>query len=172
MCNKQLLFGMLICCVMRVAAALENDMAQAIEIQADRMTLDESSGTTRYEGSVRLSQGSISISADKLILTGRDGKLQRMQIGGTRDQPAEFRQKTESGQLASGKAQEMDFNVQSSHLILSGRAELNQGSNFIRSERIEYNTLSNSLLAGKRINNAPGDSDQDRVHIVITPEQK
>lgn len=169
--NKQWCYGVILCGLVHVAAALENDANQTIEIQADSMTLDESKGITHYKGNVQLSQGSISISADELILTSNQGELQRMNITGNTEKPALFRQKTETGQLANAQAQQMDFNVVNSHLVLSGQAELKQGSSFIRSERIEYNTLSNSLVAGKQAVDRKDDSGHDRVHIVITPEK-
>ncbi|MBN1379070.1 MAG: lipopolysaccharide transport periplasmic protein LptA [Gammaproteobacteria bacterium] len=170
--NKAFFLGFLFCGFINAVSAVERDSQQTIEIEADKMMLDEPGGTMQYEGNVRLTQGSIMISADKLIVTSSNRKLQRMQIVGNDKKPAMFQQKTVSGQLASGQAQRMDFDVVKSLLILSGHAELKQGSRFVRSERIEYNTTSNSLLAGKQTDKTAGDSNAGRVHIVITPEQK
>lgn len=171
MFHKDLLITLMLTVVTHSSAALQSDARQPVEIEADKMYLDEKSGVTLYEGKVRLSQGSISISAEKIQLHGNNGKLQRMQIDGDKNNPAVFQQTTENGQLVRGQAQKIDFNVKDSRLIFNGQAELTQGTNFIRSERIDYNTLSNSLIAGKKDDNSAKSTDQDRVHIVITPEQ-
>ncbi len=168
---NQLIIGILISLLMLPAFALESDATQAIKIEADKMQLDERKGITKYEGNVKLVQGSLSLTADFLEMTTKDGKLQHIRIAGTPSQPASFKQTTEAGQTAHGQAQKMDFSANKSRLVLTGQAELTQGNNFIRSERIDYNTLSNSLYAGKNGSQQSDSSTDGRVHMVITPDQ-
>ncbi len=166
-------FYLSLLCYLYVVAvpALESDANQTIEIQADRMQLNEQSGITRYEGNVQLVQGSIIVTANLIVLKVLNGQLQHMKITGTDEQPAVFQQQIESGQLARGQARLIEYNIKSSQLLFSGQAELKQGSRFIQSERIKYNTDSNNLSAGRKMNPGTDESQNDRVHIVITPDQ-
>lgn len=169
MCNNmRYAAGLLLLVSIQSAIALETDAQQPIEIEADKISLDEASGVARYEGHVQLTQGSIRVSANELILSSRDGRLQQIEIKGDPAQPAVFQQQTLSGQQARAEAEQMNFIVPQSRLILTGHASMAQGTRFIHSERIEYNTETNNLIAGNRNKQSP----EERVHIVITPDEK
>lgn len=153
------------------ASAAEADAGRPIEIEADSMTLNEADGTTQYRGGVRLTQGTIEVQAERLTLHSKNGRLSRMEMIGSDDQPALFQQQTDSGGLARGRAQRIEYNAGDTHLILNGRAELRQGPNHIRSEQIHYNTRTNSLRAGDKGPTGQGDS-HERVQITIQSEQE
>lgn len=148
------------------AVALEGDANQPIEIEADTMTLDNAAGITRYEGSVRLTQGSITVTGERLTLRADNGRLEHMEILGS---PATFEQQADNGQWARGRARRMEYEAGRSRLLLTGEARMRQGANHIESERIHYNTESNSLTAGKAPPQSGGDGE--RVRIIINPEQ-
>lgn len=171
MCRKQFYVGLICYLSIATAPALESDVNQTIEIRADSMQLNEQSGTTRYEGNVSLVQGSVFVTANLIVLTTLNSKLQHMKITGTNDRPAVFQQKMESGQLARGQARLIEYNIKNSQLLFKGQAELKQGSRFIRSEHIKYNMESNNLSAGKNTKLETDAPQNDRVHIVITPDQ-
>lgn len=163
---------LLVACLASATAA-RDDAEQPIEIEADRMTLDEAGGTTEYRGAVRLTQGSIEVRTERLTLHSRNGRLERMEIAGTAEQPAVFEQQTDTGGLARGRARHMEYNAADARLTLQGQAELRQGPNHIRSERIEYNTRTNDLLAdggeGQKDN---ADGEDERVRITIESNQE
>ena len=50
------------------AISEEADSDKPIEIEADTMTVEETKNTSTYEGDVILTQGSLVINADKLII--------------------------------------------------------------------------------------------------------
>lgn len=155
------------------AATLETDAEQAIEIEADRMTLNEQTGISTYSGNVSLSQGSLKITAQQLVIHTENGALQQMKISGEPGKPAVFRQLTPAGDEALGQALNIDYHAQQSRLILTGQAEMRQGGNHIKSERIDYNTETNSLLAGQaasKTGTAEKPAADERVKIVINPK--
>lgn len=155
------------------AAALKNDAGQPIEIEADLMTLDEQAGVSVYRGHVRLVQGSIRITAAELILRMENGRLKHMEILGNEEAPAIFRQLTDTGEEARGSAGRIEYTTADSRMVLLGQAELLQGNNHIRSDRIDYNTERNSFVAGQVEEDSPRDQPKpdERVRIIITPQK-
>ena len=151
-----------------LTCALPADRQQPVEIEADRMTLDEPTNTSTYTGNVKLIQGSIQIDAQSLTVITENGRVRLMRITGTTAQPAHFRQQTKTGELVEGTAEHIEYNANEAQLVLLGNAELKQGGNHVRSQRIEYNTETNSLNAGTRTNgeNTPG----ERVKMIIKPQ--
>lgn len=138
------------------------------------MTLDEAASVGTYIGNVQLVQGSIEVKAHTLSVVAVQGRLQSMIIEGNANNLAHFTQQTESGGLALGRAKRIEYNASQSRLVLLGQAEMTQGGNHIKSERIDYNTKTNSLVAG---NPAPstgtettGKTPAERVKIIIKPQ--
>jgi lipopolysaccharide export system protein LptA len=164
---------LLLCALTGPAAALETDTDQPIEIEADRMMLNEQTGISSYSGKVSLTQGSLNISAEQLTISTADGVLQQMKITGIPGKPAIFRQQTAAGEEALGQALNIDYHAQESRLILTGQAEMRQGGNHIKSERIDYNTETNSLIAGQaasKTDTTAKPAAGERVKIVINPK--
>lgn len=162
---KALIFS-LIGLISYSALALTTDADQPIEIQADLVELDEQSGTNRYIGNVRMSQGSIEISAHQLEITSVKEEIERLIVTGTSAQQATFRQLSDEGQEILAHAEHIEYLEKSNRLILSGNATLSKNQNLIRGEKIDYNTRSHKLVAG-----AQAETDKkERVHIIIQPK--
>jgi lipopolysaccharide export system protein LptA len=149
------------CC----AHALTSDLRQPIEIEAQHMILDERNSVSTYSGRVVLTQGSILIEAEKLVIYTRNNRLEWLEAFGSGAAPTTFRQQLADGEETRGQAGQMEYRAADSRLILRRQAQLRQRGNHIQSERIDYNTSSNSLIAGQ----ASGQDPQQRVRIVIDP---
>jgi lipopolysaccharide export system protein LptA len=65
------------------ALALPSDPGQPIEIEAATLVLDQGKGIGTYSGNVVLTQGSIRIEAETLVIYMRDRKLDRLEALGT-----------------------------------------------------------------------------------------
>lgn len=145
-----------------VAHALDSDRQQAIEIEADRVEIDERLGHSIYSGHVRFSQGSLGIEADRITLFRRQGRVTRLLIEGS---PARLKQIPEGQQVPmQAEARNMEYLADGEHLILRGQAEVRQNGNRFRSEVIHYDLASDSLKAGQ---DEPGTGE--RVRITIQP---
>jgi lipopolysaccharide export system protein LptA len=134
------------------------------------MTLDESTGTTTYNGNVELSQGSIKVKADTIVIHNINGSIESMHMSGNHN-PATFEQETINGELARGQAMHIQYDSRNSKLTLTGSAKMQQGKNKIRSHRIDYNSATNNLSAGNPIDPGKKQHDSQRVRIVITPDE-
>ncbi len=142
------------------ALALESDSKQPINVEADRASINKKTGTSTYSGNVVVQQGSLKITADKLTVYTRKGKLDKMQAQG---QPVAFSQRTDrNNKNISAIAGRMTFEAVNNIIIFEQGAELSQGANTFSSNRIIYNMDKDTVDAGKK-------SGGDRVTITIQP---
>jgi lipopolysaccharide export system protein LptA len=146
------------------ALAQGNDRHQPIHIQADRLTVDERHGVSRYQGNVHLVQGSLEISGDDLQVFLDQGQVQRILIKGN---PATLQQQPEDNSpLVHSAANKMEYFADSGRLLLIENATVKQGGNHFSGERIEYDTFNSVVTASK-----DPDTDSGRVRAIIEPRQ-
>jgi lipopolysaccharide export system protein LptA len=124
--------------------ALESDKEQPIELAADSVDIDESTGMSTYRGDVDLRQGTIRVRAD--VVTVHQNKRKPTKIiaeGG----PVKFQQRSDKGPI-KGEARRVEYEVNSENLILIGDAVLTQGKDSMRSDRIVYDRVKSVVKAG------------------------
>jgi lipopolysaccharide export system protein LptA len=158
-----LLPGLLLGLLPLQSIALDSDREQAIEVEADRLEVREQENISIYEGNVKLVQGSLNISSDRLVIHFNDAnELTLMEMTG---QPARFRQLDNERQEMLGEAQQIDYTESESLLLLRRSAYLKHAGDEIRSDLIRFNTDTNGIEAG-------GTQSDERVKMVIKPPQK
>ena len=145
--------------------ARESDLTQPIEIDADRSEYDERAGIQILEGNVRISQGTILITADRIEVQLEDGRL--ASIDGT-GSPLGFAQDNEAGERMRGSADSLAYDAISGSLILEGNATLEQPRQRLVSDRIVFDTISQTV----RAEGNQSDSDSNRVRIRIEPPER
>ena len=142
--------------------ALATDGEQPIEVEADELEVRDKEKTSIYLGNVTLVQGSLEISADRVVIHFNEAnELILMEMTGT---PATFRQLDDNQQEILGEALNIDYTQSESLLELRDSARISQAGDIIESDLIRINTESNSLQAGS------AESDQ-RVKMLIQPKQ-
>ena len=146
-----------------VAFGLSNDQEQPILIEADSVDIDEGTGVSVYQGQVDVKQGSIHITADKVTVYQKEKRTDRVLAVGT---PVRFQQKTDKGKLVKGNARQVEYQVSSDELTLSGDALLTQDDDRFSSDRIVYDRKKAQVKAGA---SAQG---SERVRITINPNQQ
>lgn len=151
-------------CVLAPASswALTSDQKQPIHITSDTQDLDMKSNKVTFTGNVKLTQGSILLTSDKLIVfrNAKTGELTEIQGYG---KPSHFSQKTDDGKLLKGQANKLVYNVASDELVMTDNAELHQDDSTIKGKVITYHISSQNLKA----NGGSG----ERVSTVIQPAQ-
>ena len=158
-----LLPGLLLGLLPLQSTALDSDRNQAMEIEADRLEVREQENISIYEGNVKLVQGSLNISSDRLVIHFNDAnELTLMEMTG---QPARFRQLDNERQEMLGEAQQIDYTESESLLLLRRSAYLKHAGDEIKSDLIRFNTDTNGIEAG-------GTQSDERVKMVIKPRQK
>jgi lipopolysaccharide export system protein LptA len=142
--------------------ALASDGEQPIEVEADELEIRDKEKISIYLGNVTLVQGSLEISADRVVIHFNEAnELILMEMTGT---PATFRQLDDNQQEILGEALNIDYTQSESLLELRDSARISQAGDIIESDLIRINIESNSLQAGS------AESDQ-RVKMLIQPKQ-
>ncbi len=138
--------------------ALPDDVNQPVRIEADSAVRDESRGQTIYSGDVKISQGSLVISADSIVILEVDSELSSIVANG---EPATLSQQLNiEGERVYASAQKIEYNVTTAAVELQDQAQLTQGGSKISSQQITYNVRD-------QIINAQSAGTGSRVEMVI-----
>ncbi len=157
-----LIYGLLLCTA-GVSFAQTLGKKQPMTVEADRAELNERTGVSVYTGNVVVTQGGMTMKAERMSLHTTDRKLTR--IVGT-GKPASFKQQaSRNATPISGKAQKFIYLPKKNQLTLIGNASLLKDDNTFNSERIVYNTANEYVSAGSK-------AGGKRVKIVIQPEEE
>lgn len=143
--------------------ALSSDRNQPMNVEADRADIDDKRGVSVYRGNVKITQGTLRLTADELTLHTRDGEVVRAIAVG---KPATYRQRPDGKEHdVEAEALKMEYLADRQQLILTEKALVQQAGDTFRSERIDYDIAADVVKAGA---GAPG----DRVRITIQPKQQ
>lgn len=143
------------------AEAQKVNIDQPITIEADRATISEKQGVSTYNGHVVLTQGSIKITADSIIVHHEQGQLTHVTAVG---KPVQYDQQGKTAEEdIRGQADTMEFFATEQRLLLIGEAKLSQGGNVFSGNQIDYDTRREVVSA------TVSESGTQRVHVTIQP---
>ena len=137
------------------ALAKTGDTDQPIHIESDQQSLD-------MQGNVVVTQGTIKINADKVVVTRPGGEKGKEVIDGYGN-PATFYQMQDNGKPVKGRAQKMHYELQNDFVVLTGNAHLDQLDSNIQGDKITYLVKEQKMQA---FSNKGG-----RVTTVLVPSQ-
>ncbi len=144
--------------------ALESDVKKPIEVEADSVEIDDSSGKSTYKGNVILTQGSIRMTADRVTVIQHEKKSDMIKAVG---RPVTLTQKSRKGKKpVKGRSKRMEYSVDSDILYLIGNATLEQGKDTFKSDRIAYDRKKSLIKGGT---SAKG---KRRVRVTIKSKKK
>lgn len=143
--------------------AKDSDFAQAVSVTSDNFGGSIEDKKLLYIGNVLVTQGSLSIKADKLEVDRSAGEGKEVFIA--TGQPAEYAQLLEGDKPIKAMANEIRYDFATRILTLTGKAEINQSGSLVRSSVIKYDLAKQSL-------NASSGKDNERVSTIFTPEKK
>jgi len=160
--NKILLSAVLIMASFS-ASALKDDTNQPINIVSDNQSLDMENSVVTFTDNVVITQGSILIKANKVVITRppeSSGKKDTVEAFGT---PVTFHQKLDDGKPVDGKGNKVHYDLGKEFLTLTGNAELKQLDSKINGYVITYDVKKQQLKATSTANS--------RVKTVLIPNQ-
>jgi lipopolysaccharide export system protein LptA len=141
------------------AHALPEDAQQPIHIRADKAEIDNNAGRVVYSGSVQVDQGTMRVTAEKMIVEYENQKVVRIVATGT---PAHYEQQIEADQAqVKANADTITYHTQAERVDLEGSAYLEQEGNTITGDFIRYD-----IVAGRVDASAQGDQ---RIRMVLQP---
>jgi lipopolysaccharide export system protein LptA len=161
--NKILIFGLLISSTFLYAEKADRD--KPIEIEADTMTVDDAKNTSIYTGDVILTQGTLLIKAEELIV--RQDK-QGFQHSTSLGNPTTFKQKMEaSNEYIQGKALRIEYDGHMDKIYLYKNAEVKRGNDIVVGDYISYDA--NAEIA-QALSSNKGNGEKSRTKAIIKPK--
>jgi lipopolysaccharide export system protein LptA len=141
------------------ALGLPEDRELPIEVEADRAVRDERRGYTVYTGSVRLTQGSLVIDADKLTIFHSTASAERVVALGA---PARMRQRPAADEaMIRAEALRITYLAAEERVLLEDTARVEQDGATVSGERINY------LIPEQLVRADAAPDSEERVQVVI-----
>lgn len=169
--NAKILISFLFALLAPATALAElADRDKPINLEADTVTVDDATKISTYQGNVQLTQGTLLIRADKLVVTEDATGLQHATAYGN---PASFRQKREGlDEYVEGYGLRIEYDGKNDKVELLTQARMKRGQDEVRGNYISYDAKTEffqALGGGKEA--APG-KEKGRVRAVIQPKPK
>ena len=144
-----------------VLQAYESDSDEPIFLESDSAKWDEESQKSTYRGNVIVTQGSMLLTGELLIVTSKNNEINRMEITGEK---AKYKQKTITGKIINGEAKKIQYYVDKAKIIFLDKAILTQTNNIVRSNRIVYKIDTENITAGDK-------KGKSRVKMTLEPKK-
>ena len=152
------------------ALAESADRDQPIELEADKVTVNDAKKISTYSGNVILTQGSLVIHADKLIVHEDEQGFQHSTSTGN---PSTFKQKREGkNEYMEGSAQRIEYDGRMDKVQLYTRASVKRGEDIVHGDYISYDANAEYAEVLGGIKSESGGPSSGRVKAIIQPKNK
>ena len=119
--------------------ALDSDKDAPVSINADTTDIDFRTGKRVLTGNVDVSQGTLNIKADKIVLIYKGDKIDTATAYG---KPVKFKQLPEGQtEMVHGEGITLQLQQAKNLITLENNAKITQGANTVTGKVIYYNTL-------------------------------
>lgn len=153
------------------AFAEKADREKPINLEADRVTVDDAKQVANFEGNVVLTQGTLTIRGNRMeVRQDPDGFRQ----GTTWGNLAYFRQKRDGyDEYIEGWAERIEYDSKADKVQLFTRAMLKRGADEVRGNYISYDATTEFFqVIGGGTKAASAGNPQGRVRAVMQPKPK
>jgi lipopolysaccharide export system protein LptA len=141
------------------ASAIFDESDEPIHIRADSAELDERAGTLIYRGRVRMTQGAVEVTADRVTVDLENEEVVRITAEGER---ASYRQTVGTdGDVVTALARTIIYLTREEQVELIGNAYLSQRQNEFSGRMISYD-----MRAGRVV--AEGEEDEG-IRMILQP---
>lgn len=171
------LVSMVVAAVLALAGAPYNAIAEKadrekpINLEADRVTVDDVKQLSIFEGNVVMTQGTLVIRGDRMeVRQDNEGFRQ----GTTWGNLAYFRQKREGvDEFIEGWAERIEYDGRADKLQMFVRASLKRGQDEVRGNYISYDATTEFFqVTGGGTKAATANNPEGRVRAVLQPKPK
>ena len=152
------------------ARAESADRDKPIELEADTVTVNDAKKTSTYAGKVILTQGTLIIRADKLIV--REDK-EGFQHSTSTGNPTTFKQKRDGkNEFMEGSAQRIEYDGRMDKVQLYTKAWVKRGEDIVYGDYISYDANAEyaEVVGGQKTES--GGTSSGRVKAIIQPKNK
>ncbi len=162
--------GIVLALWLGMAIAEESDRDQPIELEADTVTVNDAKKISTYTGNVVLTQGTLVIKADKMIVREDQDGFQHSTSTGN---PTTFKQKrTGKNEWMQGSAQRIEYNGRMDKVQLYTNAWVKRGEDIVNGDYISYDANAEyaEVIGGTKAN--PNGTANSRVKATIQPKNR
>lgn len=157
------------------ARAEKGDRDKPINVEADRVSIDDLKKIQIFEGNVLMIQGTLRMQTSKLVVTQDADGFQKGVATGGADGLARFRQKRDGkDEFIEGEAERIEHNTRDEKTEFFARAWVKSGQDEVKGQYILYDALSEKYLVTNKLGEAKSatGSEQARVRAIIQPRSK
>lgn len=156
------------------AFAERADREKPINLEANRISVDEVKKVQIFEGSVVLTQGTLTIRADRIVVTQDADGFQRGVASGGAGGLARFRQKREGrDEYIEGEGERIEHDARNEKTEFFVRAWIRSGLDEVKGNYISYNALTEQYLVTSGVaadGRTPAKAEGGRVRAIIQPK--
>jgi lipopolysaccharide export system protein LptA len=143
------------------------DRDKPIHLESDRVVVDDMKQTSIFEGSVELTQGTLRIQAEKIVLTQDKHGYKHCTATG---KPASFRQKHDGkDEYMEGYGERIEYDTRAEMVDFFVQARVKSAQDDVKGDHIAYSTRTEVFQVSGDPGNI-GDPNKGRVHAVIQPK--
>lgn len=152
------------------AYAEKADREKPINLEADKVTLDDNQKVSVFEGNVILTQGTTKITANKItVRQEKDGNQKATAIG----KPATFRTKREGvEEYVDGSAERVEYDAKTDKVELFTNAWLRRDKDEVRGNYVSYEGTTEFYQALGGGTPSASSTTPGRVTVVMQPKPK
>ncbi len=162
---KRNLLILCLSCILSVSYALDSDQQQQLLISSDTADLNSQTGIGIYTGNVTIDQGTTHVRGDKVTSYSENNKISQVVVEGGKKQQARYESTIDPNKPPLiATADIIKYFPDKNYAILLGHAYVQQGTNSIAGEHLEYD-VTNKILKSIA---TPSDKAL-RTRIVIDP---
>ena len=170
--DKLLLTTLLMAFLLLVAPACVAERADrnaTMNLEADQVTMDDAQHISTFTGNVRLSQGTLLIQGDKIVVAqDQEGFKHATAYGNT----ARFRQKREGlDEYMEGYGKRIEYDMRTETLNFYEAARLKRNLDEVNGDHITYSAKTEIFQATDNAANSSNGSRQ-RVRVVLQPKSQ
>lgn len=143
-----------------------------MRLEADQLNIDDAKKISTFTGNVRLTQGTLVIQANKIVVSQFEEKFKR---GTATGQPASFRQKRDGlDEYVEGYGERIEYDSKNATIDLFGQARIKHGQDEVQGNHITYNAQTGvfQALGNNSVGDTGANPNTGRVHAIIQPENK
>jgi len=168
--NFSMLLMILISTISSVSVqALPEDAQQEMTILSDSAELDRKAGIVIYKGNVVLTQGTLKIESDRLMILRNGNVLEKAVAEG---KPAKYQQQISADQqLTHAHGNRIDYFAARKEVQITGDARMEQEGNEFSGEKITYDITNEKVVAKSSAVTGSAEKTPQRIKVVIQPEK-
>ncbi|MED5523616.1 lipopolysaccharide transport periplasmic protein LptA [Gallaecimonas pentaromativorans] len=142
------------------AMASDGDFGEKIAISSSKNYADGLKKIIVYEHDVKITQGSLTITADRLEVNASGPE----RIFTATGNPVTFRQKLNDGTWVKAQAKEIRYYDNKRLVVMTGAAQIEQNGSLAKGDTIKYDLANQRLMA-------TADDEQGRVTTIFEPSK-